>query len=139
MRIELKRLDNAFHLEATNEQGVKTYTDASPDIGGNNKGFRPMQLLLVAAASCSTIDIINILKKQKQPLEDIQIVVDGEREKDKIPSLFTDIHLHYKLFGDLAEEKVKRAIALSIEKYCSVSKTLEETAKITTSFEIIRK
>lgn len=96
-----------------------------------------MQLLLVAAASCSSIDIISILKKQKQPLKDIKITVQGEREKDKVPSLFTDIHIHYKLFGDLNEDKVKRAINLSIEKYCSVSKTLEVTAKITTSYEII--
>lgn len=138
MKIELKRLDNAFHLEAVNEQGVKLQTDASPDIGGGNKGMRPMQLLLVAAGSCSTIDIINILKKQKQPLKDIRITVDGEREKDKIPSLFTGIHIHYKLFGDLSEDKVKRAIDLSIDKYCSVAKTLELSATITTSFEIIR-
>lgn len=138
MKIELTRLDDAFHLEATNEQGVKMHTDASPDIGGGNKGMRPMQLLLVAVASCSTIDIINILKKQKQPLKDIHITVDGERESDKVPSLFTDIHIHYKLVGDLSEEKAKRAIALSMDKYCSVSKTLEATAKITTSFEIIK-
>lgn len=137
MKIELKRLDDFYHLEATNEQGVKTYTDGSPDIGGSNKGMRPMQLVLTALGSCSTIDIISILKKQKQPLKDIQITVEAERENDKVPALFTDIHLHYKLFGDLSDEKVKRAISLSAEKYCSVSRILEKTARITTSYEII--
>ncbi len=137
MKIELKRLDDFYHLEATNEQGVKTYTDGSPDIGGSNKGMRPMQMVLTALGGCSTIDVISILKKQKQPLKDIQITVEAEREKDKVPALFTDIHVHFKLFGDLSEEKVKRAISLSAEKYCSVSRILEKTAKITTSYEII--
>ena len=68
MKIELNRLNDAFHLEAVNEQGKTVHIDASPDIGGTNQGMRPMQLVLTAMGGCSTIDIINILKKQKQPL-----------------------------------------------------------------------
>lgn len=138
IKIELKRLNDAFHMEAANEQGNVVHIDASPDIGGSNKGMRPMQLLLAAAAGCSSIDIINILKKQKQPLKDIKVTITGEREKDAIPSLFTEIHAHYKLYGDLDDEKVKRAINLSLEKYCSVTKTLEKTAKVTYSYEIVK-
>lgn len=138
IKIELKRLNDAFHMEAANEQGNVVHMDASPDIGGTNQGMRPMQMLLAAAAGCSSIDIINILKKQKQPLKDIQVTVTGEREKDAIPSLFTDIHAHYKLYGNLDEDKVKRAVDLSLEKYCSVTKTLEKTAKVTYSFEVIK-
>ena len=138
IKIELKRLNEAFHMEAVNDQGNVVHLDASPDIGGDNKGMRPMQMLLAAAAGCSSIDIINILKKQKQPLKDIRVTVEGEREKDAIPSLFTDIHMHYKVYGDLNEEKVKRAISLSLEKYCSVTKTLEKTARVTYSYEIIK-
>jgi putative redox protein len=133
----MKRLDDAYHLEAINEEGCKVETDGSPAIGGSNKGMRPMQLLLAAAGSCSSIDIISILKKQKQKLKDFDVQITAEREKDKVPALFTDIHLHYILTGELAEEKVKRAIDLSINKYCSVLKSLKESVKVTSSFEII--
>jgi putative redox protein len=137
MKISLKRIDDAFHMEAKNENGCTIETDGSPSIGGKNQGMRPMQLLLAAAGSCSSIDIISILKKQKQNLEDIKIEVTAEREKDKVPSLFTDIHIHFMLKGDLAEEKVKRAVNLSIDKYCSVLRILEKTAKVSSSYEII--
>lgn len=137
MKIELSRLDDAFHMEVKNEDGNTIEIDGSPVIGGHNLGMRPMQLLLAGAGGCSAIDVISILKKQKQPLEDIDIVVEGEREKDKVPSLFTDINVHFKLKGNLDPSKVEKAITLSMEKYCSVAKTLEKTAKITHSYEIL--
>lgn len=138
MKIEINRLNEGFHLEAVNENGNVVHLDASPDIGGTNKGMRPMQLLLAALGSCGTIDIISILKKQREPLVDIKIIVTGEREKDVTPSPFTEAHIHFKLFGDLNEDKVRKAVSLSVDKYCSVAKTIEKTTKITHSFEIIR-
>jgi len=137
MKITLNRVDDAFHMEAVNEDGCKVSTDGAPKIGGKNQGMRPMQLLLVAAGSCSSIDVISILNKMKQELKDFQIEVSGEREADVVPALFTDIHIHFKLSGKLDEEKVKRAIDLSMTKYCSVVKTLEKTANITSSYEIL--
>jgi putative redox protein len=137
MKIELNRLNDAFHLEAVNEQGIAVQMDASPDIGGTNQGMRPMQLMLSAMGGCSTIDVINILKKQKQPLRDIKITVTGEREKDAVPSLFVQVHVHFRLYGNLDKEKVERAVSLSVEKYCSVGKTLSYKATITHSFEIL--
>jgi putative redox protein len=125
-------------MEARNEQGNSIHIDASPDIGGGNNGMRPMQLLLAAMGGCSSIDIINILKKQRQDLKDIKITVTGEREKDAIPSLYTEVHVHFKLFGNLDHDKAEKAVVLSVEKYCSVAKTLEKTAKVTHSFEIIK-
>ena len=113
-------MDDAYHLEAKNEDGRTVEMDGAPAIGGSNKGMRPMQLMLAAAGSCSSIDIISILKKQKQKLMDLEVEVTAEREKEKVPSLFTDIHIHFKLKGDLADEKVKRAVNLSVDKYCSV-------------------
>jgi putative redox protein len=96
-----------------------------------------MQLMLTSVGACSSIDIVNILKKQKQNLKDIKITVEGEREKDVIPSLFTDINVHFHLIGDLDEEKVKKAIDLSVNKYCSAWKTLERSgAKLTYSYKI---
>ena len=137
VKIELSRVSDDFHLEAVNENGNTLHIDASPDIGGTMKGMRPMQLLLAAMGGCSSIDIINILKKQKQKLEDIKITVTGEREKDAVPALYTEVHAHFKLYGNLDQDKVKKAVSLSVEKYCSVAKTLEATAKVTYSFEII--
>ena len=137
IKIELSRVSDQFHMEAVNENGNNLHIDASPDIGGTNKGMRPMQLLLAAMGGCSSIDIINILKKQKQVLKDIKITVTGEREKDAVPSLYTEVHAHFKLYGNLDKDKAQKAVSLSVEKYCSVAKTLEATAKVTYSFEII--
>ncbi|MEX2235633.1 MAG: OsmC family protein [Cyclobacteriaceae bacterium] len=138
VRIELNRLNDAFHFSAQNENKNTVHLDASPDIGGTNQGMRPMQMLLAAMGGCSAIDIINILKKQRQDLRDLKITVSGEREKDVVPSLFETVHAHYKFFGDLDKEKVEKAINLSVEKYCSVSKTLEKAGtKITYTFEIV--
>jgi putative redox protein len=137
VKIELNRVSDDFHLEAVNENGNILHIDASPDIGGTNKGMRPMQLLLAAMGGCSSIDIISILKKQKQSLKDIKITVTGEREKDAVPSVYTQVHAHCKLYGFLDQDKVQKAVSLSVEKYCSVAKTLEATAKVTYSFEII--
>ncbi len=137
IKIELSRLNDSFHMEAVNEQGNSIQMDASPEIGGTNQGMRPMQLLLAAMGGCSSIDLVNILKKQKQPLKDLKVSITGEREKDVIPSLYTEVHAHFRLFGDLDKDKVQKAVSLSVEKYCSVAKTLEKTAKVTYSFEII--
>jgi putative redox protein len=136
MRITLERQNKAVHLQATNEDGASIDIDGAPSIGGENKGLRPMQLLLAGIGSCSTMDIVSILNKQKQDLQDIRILVDGEREKEKTPSLFEEIHVHFILTGNLDEKKVKRAVDLSMNTYCSVSKIIEKTARITYSYEI---
>ena len=138
MQIKVNRIDRDFQMEATNENGNTVILDASPQVGGHNSGMRPMQLLLAGIGGCSAIDIISILRKQRQPLSDIKITVDGEREVGKTPSLFAKINLHYELFGNLDEQKVKRAIELSVEQYCSVGKMLEKTAEVTYSYAIIR-
>ena len=133
----MNRLNKAMHFEATNETGNSIEMDGSPDIGGENKGVRPMELLLMGVAGCSSIDIVMILKKMRQNLIDIKVEVDGEKEKAETYSFYKTIHAHYKLYGDLDEKKVKKAIDLSLDKYCSVSKIMEKTATITSSFEII--
>lgn len=136
MKIEINRLNDGFQLEGVNEEGNTVRLDASPDIGGTGTGMRPMQLLLTALGACGTIDIISILKKQRQPLEDIKITVTGERP-DTTPAPFIGAHIHFKLFGKLDPDKVQKAVSLSVEKYCSVAETIKKTTKITYSFEII--
>ncbi|MEI9921776.1 MAG: OsmC family protein [Bacteroidota bacterium] len=136
IKININRLNDGFQLEGVNEEGNIVRMDASPDIGGTNTGMRPMQLLLTALGACGTIDIISILKKQRQPLEDIKIEVKGDRP-DTSPAPFIAAHIHFKLFGKLDPDKVQKAVSLSVEKYCSVAETIKQTTKITYSFEII--
>jgi putative redox protein len=136
MRVELQRVNDAFHFEAVGSAGVKVHLDSSPDSGGQNLGARPMEMVLMGLGGCSAIDIILILEKQRQEVKDFRITIDGERAKDVIPAVFTTIHVHYTLTGHLNENKVKRAVDLSMEKYCSVSAMLNKTATITYSFSI---
>lgn len=131
MKINIKRIDDDFNMEATNEDGASLLMDAAHNIGGHGKGMRPMQLLLSALGGCSAIDVILILKKQKQTIDSFEIEVEGEREKTGDVSLFKNIVLHFKIKGRVDKDKAERAVQLSVDKYCSVSKTLESTAKIT--------
>jgi putative redox protein len=137
--VEINRIDQDFRMEAVNEAGNKIHMDAGPADGGHESGFRPMQLLLAAFGGCSAIDLISILRKQREPLHDLKITVTGEREKGAVPSLYTEVHAHFRLFGNVNSEKAERAVQLSVDKYCSVAKTLEKTARVTYSFEIINK
>lgn len=137
MKITINRLNDAVHMEAKNEDGVNLQMDGTHEIGGINGGFRPMQMLLAAAGGCSAIDVIGILKKQRQNPDEFKIEVTGERVDVGTYSEFKSIHIHFILTGShLEESKVARAIDLSLTKYCSVSKTLEKTATITRSYKI---
>jgi putative redox protein len=124
-------VDDAFHFKAKNEEGNVVHVDGSQSIGGSGEGVRPMQLLVMGLGGCSAIDIVLILKKQKQIIDDLQIVLDAERHEDRIPATFRKIHLTYNFKGQLDSKKVKRAVTLGIDKYCSVTKILEETCDIT--------
>ncbi len=138
IKIEINRIDQDFRMEAVNEKGNAIVMDAGAADGGHDSGMRPMQLLLAAMGGCSAIDLIAILRKQREPLNDLKITVTGEREQGVVPALYTEVHAHFKLFGDINQEKAERAVQLSVEKYCSVAKTLEKTAKVIYSFEIIK-
>jgi putative redox protein len=136
MKIKINKLDEELHMEAQNEEGGAIRMDGTRTIGGIEGGMSPMQLLLAGIGGCSTIDIIGILKKQKQDLKDISVEVDGDRQKTDTYSEFKTIHLNFILKGNLDPKKVERAINLSIDKYCSVSKALEKTSRITHSYTI---
>lgn len=136
MKITIQKLREELHMEANNEEGGTIRMDGTRSIGGLEGGFSPMQLLLAAIGGCSTIDIIGILNKQRQDLQDLQVEVDGDRRKKGTYSEFTSIHLKFTFTGNLDEKKVERAINLSLNKYCSVSKALEKTSEITYSYTI---
>ncbi len=136
MKVEIHRINDAVHLEATNEQGIKVQMDGSPEIGGKDLGARPMQMILMGLGGCTSMDVLSILHKMRENVEDYHVIVDGERDTNQIPSVFNKIHIHYTLKGNLSTTNVEKAIKLSMEKYCSVSKMLEKTAEITYTYTI---
>lgn len=122
--IQLSRVHGDFGFEATDEQGHSIKMDSSPESGGENFGVRPMQTLLMGLAGCSAIDVISILKKQRQDVVDYKMTVSGEREKGKEPSLWQSIYVEFHLYGNIDPDKASRAVDLSVNKYCSVAATL---------------
>lgn len=131
MKITLQRVNQAVRFEGVNSAGNTVIVEGSPEIGGEGQGMRPMELLLVSLASCSSMDVVSILKKMRQPLEDLRVEVEGQRATDQVPAVFTKIHLRFVLKGDLRADRVEEAIRLSVDKYCSVGRMLDKTAEIT--------
>lgn len=123
--IELSRLSGDFGFQAKDENGHTIMMDSSPESGGQNFGVRPMQVLLMGLAGCSGIDVISILKKQRQEVVDYKMVVKGEREAGKEPSLWKEVDLEFHIYGDVDKDKAERAVELSVNKYCSVAATLK--------------
>ena len=124
VHVEILRVSNDYGFEGKDSSGHTVRMDSSPESGGQDFGIRPMQMLLMGLGGCSGIDIVSILKKQKQVLEGLRILVDGERETGKEPALWKNIKITFEMKGPVEAEKAKRACALSIEKYCSVAATL---------------
>jgi putative redox protein len=116
--------------------GHAVVIDSAPEAGGRNIGPRPMEMVLLGLGSCSSIDVMLMLQKSRQQVTDCVVELDAERAED-IPRVFTKIHLHFVVTGrNLSEKHVERAVSLSAEKYCSVSRMLEKTAALTYDFEI---
>lgn len=112
--------------------------DGSPAAGGRNLGPRPMEMLLLGAGGCTSIDVISILEKSRQKVTDCYVDITAERAEDH-PKVFTKIHMHFVVTGrDIKPEVVARAIKLSAEKYCSASIMLGATAAMTHDFEIVQ-
>lgn len=137
VRLSIKRKSGLFHLESENKQGNLVVTDGSPEIGGEGKGVRPMELLLSALGSCSAIDVILILGKQRQQLDDIQIDIEAEKVSVDHHSEFKKIHMLFRLYGQIKEAKARKAIELSLDEYCSVAHALKKTSEITYDLQII--
>jgi putative redox protein len=125
-KIELSRVKGDFGFQATDEQGHILRMDSSPESGGWDFGVRPMQTLLMGLGGCSAIDVIAILKKQRQVVTDYKMIINGEREKRVEPSLWKDINIEFHLYGQIDEDKANKAVELSINKYCSVAATLKK-------------
>jgi len=135
-KISLERINDAVNFKATNEAGQSILLDGTPDLGGIGNGVRPMETLLMALAGCSAIDIVMILGKMRQKLEDIKLDITGTTEQVEDYTAYTNIYMQFEMWGDLKNEKVERAIQLSIDKYCSVAKALDNKSEISFDFNI---
>ena len=128
--------DGGLRFVGTDSSGHSIVMDASKSFGGEGSGFSPLQLLLVALGGCTGIDVIDILRKQRQDVDDLEIVVSGERAEEP-PRIYKNIRIEYRIKGkNIKEKAVKRAIQLSEDKYCSVGAMLRAKAKVTSNCSI---
>jgi len=126
-----------MRFEGKAASGHTLVMDADDKSGGHNEGFRPMELLLVGFGGCSGMDVISILRKKRQTVSGLEINVKGEKS-ETYPQVYREVHIEYVVSGKGVEkEAVERAIALSLDKYCSVGATLAKAGTITHSYKII--
>ena len=137
MHTRVQRLENVA-IEAKYESGHQIVMDGAEAYGGENRGPRPMELILMGLGGCASFDIVTILKKSRQDVTGVFCELKADRA-DTIPAVFTKIHLHFVITGKAVKEKhVAKAVELSAEKYCSASKMLSDGGVIIThDFEII--
>ena len=137
MQTSVHWLENVA-FEAKSESGHQIVMDGSAEYGCENRGPRPMELILMGLGGCASFDIVTILKKSRQDVTDVICQLQAERA-DTIPAVFTKIHLHFVITGhEVKEKQVAKAVELSAEKYCSASKMLADGGvEITHDFEII--
>ncbi|MGI9309982.1 MAG: OsmC family protein [bacterium] len=136
MKATLKHFGK-MSFEAVADSGHRVVVSASPEVGGEGDGARPMEMVLIGLGGCSGIDVMLILRKSRQLVASCEIELRAERA-DAVPAVFTRIHAHFRIGGDdLDRRKVARAVSLSIEKYCSVARMLEPSVAITHGFEIV--
>lgn len=136
MKLNLKRIEEPFVMELRNESGNTCLMDANPTIGGLEKGFRPMELLAGSLAGCASIDVINILRKQRNEPLHYSVKIEAKRVEG-VPAPFESIHLTFEFDQSVNQEKVGKIIDLTLEKYCSVSASLKASIEITYSIKIL--
>ena len=136
MRVRIKWLEHRS-FEAETGSGHTVLMDGPPDHGGRNLAARPMEMILVGLGGCSAFDVVDILSKARQQIDDCQVEIEAQRA-DAIPAVFTNIHMHFTISGsDLTAKQVKRAVELSADKYCSVAMMLRPGVEITYDYELV--
>jgi len=117
--------------------GHAVVMDGAPEHGGRDMGIRPMEMLLLGLGGCTAFDVVMILNKSRQKMVDCHVEIEAERAEE-VPKVFTRIHAHFVVSGKgLDSAKVKKAVNLSADKYCSASKMFEATVQMTHDFEIV--
>jgi putative redox protein len=136
MKARVKWVENVTFVGEA-DSGHAVVMDGPPESGGQNRGLRPMEMLLIGMGGCTAFDVVTILKKARQAVSDCEVELEADRAAEA-PKVFTKIHVHFRVHGSgLSEAQVQRAIHLSAEKYCSASIMLGKTASITHDYEII--
>jgi putative redox protein len=136
MNASVKWVDG-MHMVGESGSGHAVVMDGPAEFGGKDLGIRPMEMLLLGMAGCTTVDVVGTLEKMREKLSDCQAQISAVRS-DEYPKVFTNIHVHFIIKGEQIDPlKVEKAIKLSADKYCSASIMLGETADITHDFEII--
>ena len=130
MKVALERINQDYLFKVANSNGHSVLLDNKSKKEGEVAGISPMELLLMGLAGCSSIDVVAILNKQKLNPTSLKMEVEGERNETEVPSLFNKINVKVIVDGEISPEKIRRAVQLSFDKYCSVSKILEHTAEI---------
>lgn len=124
-------------FQGETDSGHTILMDGPPELGGANRGARPMETLLIGMGGCTAFDVVSILRKGRQTINDCVVEIEAQRAQE-VPKVFTHIHLKYVVSGeDLQEAKVKRAVELSAEKYCSATIMLSASVEITHSYEVV--
>lgn len=135
MKVSVKHI-KGMHFQGEGSSKVITHIDTAITAGGSGHGSNPMELLLMSIAGCSGMDIVSILDKMKVKFQRFETTVEGERASDH-PKVFKDIEVVYKFWGEsLPEDKLKRAVQLSMTKYCSVASMIDKAANLTYRIEI---
>lgn len=136
MKLTLNRIEEPFVMELKNEQNNVCLMDAAPSLGGQNKGFRPMELLAGSLAGCISVDVLNVFRKQRIRLNHYRIEIEAQR-KEAVPSPFEHIHMIFEFDDSVEEKNAKRIIDLAKDKYCSVSASLSAEIKISYEVRIV--
>lgn len=127
--ITTKWLGN-MKMESNNPSGHKLFIDASPEDGGNGEGYRPKALMLSSLAGCSGLDVTSLIKKMKLEVDDFTIEIDAELTEEH-PKIYHKVSVEYHFFGkNLDEAKLKKAVDLSVEKYCGVMEMFRHFATL---------
>jgi len=136
VRTRVKWLD---HMSFVGESGSghSVVLDGSPEHGGRNLGVRPMEMVLIGMGGCTAFDVVLVLQKARQVVTSLEVTLEAERAEE-VPQVFTRIAVHFRVGGrGLSARHVERAVSLSAEKYCSVTRMLESTAEVETTWEIV--
>jgi putative redox protein len=135
VKIQLRREDGfQFTAEGPSDYPIRIASGAGE--GERPEGVGSMEMVAMGLAGCSSTDIVLILGKQNQTIEDYRVELDAKRAEEETPAVFRDLHLHVHIEGDVAPQKAQRAVELSLEKYCSVAHMLRETAEIRYSLTV---
>jgi putative redox protein len=136
MQVKVKR-ESGLRFVGSNDRGSHVVMDPSAAPDGEAEGTSPMEMLLMGIGGCSSIDVVMILEKMRQPVTNCEVTVDADRAETD-PKVFTHIRMHFAVAGDdLSVDRVEQAVKLSAEKYCSASIMLSKAAEISHSFEVL--